>query len=191
MHVALPQLAQVYGPIYRILFGRFPVIVVSDPDMVKEVRRSCNFFFKCETSTRRAILGIARQFGQCAVCARCSGVLLPMPSRLACGQTAFMLIACGKSCCMRIRFAACRCACPSSCRTTTVNITWCASAAAVSLPIVQALPLCGLENRFLVIPKAELRCCCCRCPSMAHTAAVAIVQTDNDHAYLELTALVT
>ncbi len=43
MHIALPQLAQVYGPIYRILFGRFPVIVVSDPDMVKEARRSCKF----------------------------------------------------------------------------------------------------------------------------------------------------
>ncbi len=40
LHVALPELAKTYGPVYTFYFGRYPVIVVSDPDLVKEVRQS-------------------------------------------------------------------------------------------------------------------------------------------------------
>lgn len=39
LHVALPRLTRVYGPIYKVFFGHLPFIVISDPDLVKEVRK--------------------------------------------------------------------------------------------------------------------------------------------------------
>lgn len=37
MHNALPQYAKKFGPVYKAFFGRYPVVVVTDPDLVKQI----------------------------------------------------------------------------------------------------------------------------------------------------------
>lgn len=37
MHIVLPQYAETYGPVFRTFFGRIPIVVISEPDLVKEV----------------------------------------------------------------------------------------------------------------------------------------------------------
>lgn len=37
-HALLPQLADKYGPVCKAFFGRYPIIIVTDPDLVKQVR---------------------------------------------------------------------------------------------------------------------------------------------------------
>lgn len=37
MHVALPEYAKEFGPICKIFFGRYPIVLISDPELVKEV----------------------------------------------------------------------------------------------------------------------------------------------------------
>lgn len=41
LHVTLPQLADAYGPVYKFFFGRIAIVVISDPDLVKEVQQRC------------------------------------------------------------------------------------------------------------------------------------------------------
>ncbi len=38
MHEALPRYARQYGPVCKAFFGRYPIVVITDPDLVKQVR---------------------------------------------------------------------------------------------------------------------------------------------------------
>jgi Cytochrome P450 len=40
MHVALPEYAKEFGPICKIFFGRYPIVLISDPELVKEVHHT-------------------------------------------------------------------------------------------------------------------------------------------------------
>lgn len=44
LHIALPRLTREYGPIYKIFFGHVPTIVISHPDLVKEVRSRISLY---------------------------------------------------------------------------------------------------------------------------------------------------
>jgi cytochrome P450 len=37
LYVALPRLSRAYGPIYKVFFGHTPIVVISDPHLLKEV----------------------------------------------------------------------------------------------------------------------------------------------------------
>ena len=43
MHVALPEYAKEFGPICKIFFGRYPIVLISDPELVKEVHTFPSF----------------------------------------------------------------------------------------------------------------------------------------------------
>ena len=38
MHEALPRYAREFGPVCKAFFGRFPIVVITDADLVKQVR---------------------------------------------------------------------------------------------------------------------------------------------------------
>lgn len=37
LHNLLPQWAETYGPVYKFFFGRFPFVVINDPELVRQV----------------------------------------------------------------------------------------------------------------------------------------------------------
>ncbi len=38
MHEALPRYARQFGPVCKAFFGRYPIVVITDADLVKQVR---------------------------------------------------------------------------------------------------------------------------------------------------------